>query len=195
MRTEKRRGKGRGIAAIYMLVLLLSCHTSVIGPTPCRAGSPLVPVTTQCVMEAARYHSVPFAALLAIMDVEGGRVGESSQNTNGSEDLGPMQVNTIWLPRLARYGISRELVRDNGCVNVAVAAWILREHLKEATLWAAIGAYHSRTPRLAQKYQLRVWSRAKAIAEADGKRAGDVIARANGDVATRYQAEVENDGR
>jgi hypothetical protein len=52
-------------------------------------------------------------------------------NDNGSYDLGPMQINTIWLPELAQsWGVSESTaykwVRDDPCTNMGVAAWILR---------------------------------------------------------------------
>jgi hypothetical protein len=41
--------------------------------------------------------------LPAIHVVEGGTVDTVSQNRDGSQDLGLMQINTRWLPVLARH--------------------------------------------------------------------------------------------
>jgi soluble lytic murein transglycosylase-like protein len=111
---------------------------------------------------AAQTYEVPPAVLVGIMHVEGGRPGVQSANTNGSYDLGPMQINTLWVPKLAKYWRVSETtaykwIRDDACTNVGVAAWILRRHLNETgSLAKAIGYYHSRTPQLERSYRARV---------------------------------------
>lgn len=115
-----------------------------------------------CIMMAAHTHSVPPAVLIGIYRAERGRVGQEVSNTNGSFDLGPMQINTLWIPELAkRWKVSekkaREAVRDDTCTNVNVAAWILRKHLDETkNLSKALQYYHSRTPKFGKKYKKRV---------------------------------------
>ena len=117
-----------------------------------------------CLMIASNTYQVPPSVMIGIMHVEGGRIGQESPNTNGSADLGPMQVNTIWLPQLARHWrvdmtTARSWVRDNGCVNVHVAAWILQQKIAEAGyLYGGIARYHSATPPLGQRYAAKVVS-------------------------------------
>ena len=53
------------------------------------------PVVSQCVATASRTYGVPELVIRSILKVEGGQVGTMSRNTNGSFDLGPMQINTI----------------------------------------------------------------------------------------------------
>ena len=120
-------------------------------------------VLAACLLLAAETYGVPPAVLVGIYEVEGGRVGqEVGPNRNGSYDLGPMQINTIWLPDLARrWGVSestaRRWVRDDACTNVGVAAWILRNHIAETgSLSRAIAHYHSRTPEYGNAYRQRV---------------------------------------
>ncbi|MCK5383943.1 MAG: lytic transglycosylase domain-containing protein [Alphaproteobacteria bacterium] len=119
-------------------------------------------ILAACIMMAAQAHDVPPALLAGIYRAEGGKSGQEVANTNGSYDLGPMQINTIWLPELARqWGISEEkakqVVRDDTCANVDVAAWILRQHLNEThDLAKALEHYHSRTPEYGKKYKKRV---------------------------------------
>lgn len=104
-----------------------------------------------CLLLAAQTYKVPPAVMIGIMHVEGGRVGQQVRNNNGSYDLGPMQVNTVWLPQLAGLWkvdqvTAQQWVRDNGCVNVYVAAWILRQQIdKTAGLYSGIARYHSAT--------------------------------------------------
>jgi hypothetical protein len=121
------------------------------------------PVTPQCVIEEAGRQSLELVKLLAVMKAEGGRLGEYSRNSNGSYDIGPMQVNTIHLPELSKtYGIPEaavsRLLAYNGCFNVAVGAWILRMRTNEAAgdFWYGIGRYHSATRLDSNKYILRV---------------------------------------
>src|SRR5580698_3781715 len=88
-----------------------------------------------CLMLASNTYQVPPAIMIGIMQVEGGHIGqEAGPNFNGSYDLGPMQVNTHWVPQLAKLWrvnerTARIWVRDNGCVNVHVAAWILKQKI------------------------------------------------------------------
>jgi hypothetical protein len=117
-----------------------------------------------CLLMAAQTYQVPPAVMIGIMHVEGGRVGqEVGPNFNGTYDLGPMQVNSRWIPELARtwsvdHRTARKAVRDDGCVNVRVAAWILRRKIIEAggSLYGGIAHYHSATPWRGQRYAAKV---------------------------------------
>ncbi|WP_423180049.1 lytic transglycosylase domain-containing protein, partial [Stenotrophomonas sp. CASM106] len=102
-----------------------------------------------CVAAAAERYAVPSPLLLAVMRTEGGTTGRTSRpNGNGSLDQGLMQINEIHLPELARYGISREMVIHNECVNIFIGAFILSRELAKpgADYWTNVGAYNSRTP-------------------------------------------------
>ena len=117
-----------------------------------------------CLMLASNTYHVPPAVMVGIMQIEGGRLGqEAGPNINGTFDLGPMQINTHWLPMLARYWkvdetTARAWVRDNGCVNMHVAAWILRSELDHTggQLYGAIARYHSGTPSVGGPYASKV---------------------------------------
>jgi soluble lytic murein transglycosylase-like protein len=120
-------------------------------------------VLATCLLMAAQTYNVPPAVMLGIMHVEGGRVGQAvGPNSNGSYDLGPMQINTLWVPKLAKHwrvstNVAYRMVKDDGCVNVNVAAWILRQKLNESgNLTLAIAHYHSRTPRYGYSYARKV---------------------------------------
>lgn len=116
-----------------------------------------------CLLAAAHTYQVPPAVMIGIMQVEGGRVGQAAgPNINGTYDLGPMQVNTLWVPQLANAWhvsptIARVWVKDDGCVNVHVAAWILKQKIAEAgSLYGGIAHYHSATPGEGARYANRV---------------------------------------
>src|SRR6185312_5860169 len=89
--------------------------------------------------------------------VEGGRLGSASHNKNGSYDYGPMQINSIWLPKLAAYGYTQHHLQYDACANVMAGTWILSQNIANArNLWHGIGGYHSYTPHLNQGYQKKV---------------------------------------
>ena len=115
-----------------------------------------------CLMLASQTYTVPPAALIGILQVEGGAVGQEVANTNGTSDLGPMQINTTWVPKLAQLWsvdskTARRWVRDDGCVNIIVGAWILRQGINDSGhLWGGIARYHSARPLLGARYTQKV---------------------------------------
>lgn len=121
-----------------------------------------VPYLACMAMVAATLH-LPPRVLPSIQRVEGGTVGSISRNADGSADLGVMQVNTVWLPALARVSrlpeaeVERRLIADP-CFNISAAGLILRQHLlqRHGDLMQAVGDYHSRTPALNARYQAHV---------------------------------------
>lgn len=116
------------------------------------------PLTETCVINAAKAADIPLSIMYGILATEGGKVGEAWDNTNGTWDLGPFQVNTCHLNDLAKLGIQPKTVMQDGCVNAYAAAWILRQNLKltKGNLWEAVGWYHSRTPWRKHAYIQRV---------------------------------------
>ena len=119
-------------------------------------------ILASCILLAAQSYNLSPAVLVGIYKVEGGQIGQEVHNSNGSYDLGPMQINTIWLPELAKgWGIdqntARAWVRDDACTNTKVAAWILRGHLdRTGDLATAVAHYNSRTPHIGAGYHAKV---------------------------------------
>lgn len=113
-----------------------------------------------CMMTVSAMAHVPPRVLPVIADIEGGRAGLVRPDTNGTFDLGVMQVNTIWVGPIARRAhlppavAEAKLIRDP-CFNIAAAAFILRVYLLEThgALLPAIGDYHSHMPALNRAYQ------------------------------------------
>ncbi|MDB5403955.1 MAG: lytic transglycosylase [Rhodopila sp.] len=123
-----------------------------------------------CMAAAAAFYHLPPRVLPSIQAVEGGKVGSVQINTNGSADLGLMQVNTIWVQPLADLAhMNRQAVIDrlqhDPCFNIAASAAIMRFYLTEThgNLMAAIGYYHSHTPGLSTAYQEKVLAAAGTL--------------------------------
>jgi soluble lytic murein transglycosylase-like protein len=97
-----------------------------------------------CLEDAATFHRVNVALVRAIAQQESGmRSNAVNVNRDGSEDIGLMQINSSWLPKLARWGITRERLFD-ACVNSYVGTWILASNIKQfGATWKAVGAYNA----------------------------------------------------
>lgn len=106
--------------------------------------------------------------MLAIMEVEGGRDGQAVPNYDKdgrvrSEDLGRMQVNTHWIPDLARtwgmdYKAAYNRVKDDACTNVAVGGYVLHKKIIMANgdLAKGIAYYNNVRPEIHTRYLQRV---------------------------------------
>ena len=139
-------------------------------------AAPLSARASDCVLDAARFHRVNPTVLLAIAVVESKiRPTAVHKNANGTHDVGVMQINSIHMPELARYGVKQEDLY-NGCKNVYMGAWILRKQLdKYGNTWAAIGAYHSATPALRDRYAARVRATVRQLIELGYAYPGDKL--------------------
>ncbi|MCQ8239501.1 lytic transglycosylase domain-containing protein [Rhizosaccharibacter radicis] len=128
-----------------------------------------VPFAACMALVASIYH-LPPRVLPSIQAVEGGRPGSVHHNTNDTEDLGVMQVNTRWLWPLSRYTgapvpVVYRRLRDEPCYNIAASGAIMRTYLDEThgDLMRAVGNYHSHTPALNMSYRLMVIESARRI--------------------------------
>lgn len=110
-----------------------------------------------CFNEAGKTYKVPPMLLQAIAWVESRYDrNASNHNTNGSVDMGVMQINSLWLEPLAEHGIEWKHLY-NACYNINVAAWILRRQINEVGYnWQAVAHYHSRTPERGDNYARKV---------------------------------------
>lgn len=104
-------------------------------------------VPLSCINESAIEFHVPAKLIIAVLNVEHGKKGEANKNKDGSYDLGPMQVNSIWLPELKRFSVTKEALQNDPCLNVKVGTWILGKAIaSEKELVKGVSDYHSRTP-------------------------------------------------
>ncbi|MGE4334640.1 MAG: lytic transglycosylase domain-containing protein [Pigmentiphaga sp.] len=123
-----------------------------------QAGIPAQGEITDCLAAAARHFGLPSALLHAIAEVESGGDPRAVNRANrdGSRDIGLMQINSRWLPRLARWRIDEQALFDP-CISAHVGAWILADNITRlGPVWRAVGAYNARTPALQLRYVRRV---------------------------------------
>lgn len=127
------------------------CSTAWSGAA--HADAPTPATIEACICAAASVYHEPPAVLLILLNVEGGTLGAVSHNTNGTVDIGPMQVNQIWIPKLSLHWsadpqTTYDALRDNFCANVEAGAWILRQGLDRAhgDFWGGVAYYHSFDP-------------------------------------------------
>lgn len=99
-----------------------------------------------CYEEAGRRFNVNVPLLKAICFTESSFDSKviNSGNSDGSVDYGLCQINDWWLPKLAKYGITRETLLNDPCENTIVSAWILAGNFEiTSDGWKAVGAYNA----------------------------------------------------
>lgn len=96
-----------------------------------------------CWTQAGARYGVSPAVLVAISRTESNVNPRAiNRNSDGSLDIGLMQVNSQWWPTLAKFGIRPEHLWD-ACTSIHVGAWILANNLRRADFWTAVGAYNA----------------------------------------------------
>jgi hypothetical protein len=95
-----------------------------VSPQEGQTPPKLIPLTKDCIDKSSSSYGVHPDILYAILLVEGGTVGETNHgNKNGTKDLNLFQINEINLPELyEEFGITRDQVLNDGCLNAAIAA-------------------------------------------------------------------------
>lgn len=64
------------------------------------------------------------------------------RNSDGTDDIGLMQINSVHLPMLSGYGITRAHLFEP-CQNIKVGAWMLAKNINRyGNTWEAVGAYN-----------------------------------------------------
>jgi hypothetical protein len=116
-----------------------------------------------CCMTAAIEYSVPADILLAIAEIEGGKPGIISRNSNGTVDIGPMQFNSSYLASLRNFGILPEDVNAEGCYPYRLAAWRVLGHITrdQGDVFTRAANYHSRTPQYNTIYRAKLITAAR----------------------------------
>lgn len=112
-----------------------------------------------CLDDAAHFHHVNVRLVRAVATVESGlHPNVVHVNTDGTTDIGLMQINSRWLTTLSHFGISRANLYD-GCTNAYIGSWILSQNIRRIGLtWDAVGAYNAGTHEKRISYARRIYA-------------------------------------
>lgn len=138
---------GRALTSIATLSVMLT-------PVPAlakQAAPGEAAEIARCIRVAARGHVWLEKTLWGLREQEAGWLGAEVANSNGTHDLGPLQINSWWVPRIA--GLIgrpdhqvRHWLRHDACFNAEAARWIFLSGLATTgSYWKAVGRYHSPT--------------------------------------------------
>jgi soluble lytic murein transglycosylase-like protein len=138
---------------MYLSRSLRSAAQALLGASALLASDSAQP----CWEDAARRHGVSPELLVAIARTESSLNPVAiGRNTNGSRDIGLMQINSAWLPTLSRHGIGESELLDP-CTNIHVGAWILADNFRRlGHTWEAVGAYNASSPSARERYIARI---------------------------------------
>ena len=109
-----------------------------------------------CFDDAGRTYGISPLLLRGIARVESNmNPAAINRNSNGSSDLGLMQVNSFWLKTLGT--TSKELLDDH-CYNVMAGAWILKGCIeRHGETWKAVGCYNATSNDKRVNYSWKVY--------------------------------------
>jgi len=122
-----------------------------------------------CLIRAANEYNVPAAVLIGMMHIEGGKSGEEQKQKNGASKLGLYMISSSYIPQLGElWDVRNEKalasVRDNSCVNVNVAAWILSQKIEETgSLYNGIQKFHSNSSQEGKAFADKVISKMDSL--------------------------------
>jgi hypothetical protein len=121
-------------------------------------------VRADCIDDAAAFQHVNVSLMRGIAQVESGmRPDRINVNSNGTTDIGLMQINSSWLPVLAKEGITEQSLFDP-CTNAYVGAWILAANIRQfGPNWTAVGAYNAASPDKRLAYARKVYDAVQSI--------------------------------
>lgn len=150
-----------------------------------------------CWEAASQDYGIPVNVLKAVAKTESG-FNKNAMNTNsdGSHDIGMMQINSSWLPTLQKFSIDETSLKD-ACINLKVGAWILSNNAKRfGWNWNAIGAYNVGCAKLSaakceqrrSKYAWKIYDALHKVAALEG-RGAPVVAYES---ATRFTNAVSH---
>jgi len=121
-----------------------------------------------CWEEVAARYDIEAELLQAIAAVESGYRAHAMNysNSNGTRDIGLMQINSIHLPRLLKQGITEERLLSEPCLSVEVGASILAQFIERFGYnWTAVGSYNvgagmgPEREALRMRYAEKIWAR------------------------------------
>lgn len=113
-----------------------------------------------CFQDAGREYAINPLLLETLAMIESNLNPKAiNRNSNGSFDVGLMQINSSWMGRLNRR--AEDLLSDP-CANVMAGAWVLRHCLDAyGYTWQAVGCYNARSSGKRIDYAWKVFRELK----------------------------------
>ncbi|NRN29023.1 lytic transglycosylase domain-containing protein [Photorhabdus heterorhabditis] len=122
-----------------------------------------VEIRNQCVSDAANFFGIDPELVFTLFDNEGGKVGSFVHNTNGSYDIGPMQINSSNLPEIREHfpKVTWKVLAYDACANFWVGTWWLYRKIvdRKGNVFEGIGDYNSKTPKVRAVYIFKFMER------------------------------------
>lgn len=149
---------GLAHAEISVTNYAYSNNNGTSGYTPRNSSISKQNLSGACWMKAEQTYGVPAKLLVAIAKVETGLKPNtiSKPNKDRSYDIGLMQINSKWLPTLAKYNINKDDLLTP-CTNIMVGAWILSNNIQKLGYnWNAVGAYNANSTTKRNLYAKKV---------------------------------------
>jgi soluble lytic murein transglycosylase-like protein len=114
-------------------------------------------LANDCWETAGKVYGVNPLLLKAIAKVESDLYSDAINiNSDGTFDIGLMQINSFWLKELEKYKIDKQSLFDP-CTNIHVGAWILSEAIfLYGETWEAVGSYNVGTSN-------KLWAKKKRL--------------------------------
>jgi soluble lytic murein transglycosylase-like protein len=142
---------------LHRVLILTATLTSALCAHPAAAAN-------LCFEQAGARYGVSPLILQAIAQQESGMNPRAlHRNSNGTRDIGIMQINSSWLGFLARYRINETDLLD-ACTNIHVGAWILASNFQRMGVsWEALGAYNAVSPDKRARYAAQVIARLRRL--------------------------------
>lgn len=147
---------------ILKLIMFLGAIGMSVGPGIGHAKTNLDDRISQCLKVSGEKYNIHPYLLWAIAKQESGFNPKAiGVNKDKTEDIGVMQINQWWLPKLKEHGIARSDLYDP-CINIDVGAWILAQEIQRHGMsWRAVGAYNARTPWKQDVYAKKIQANLK----------------------------------
>ncbi len=117
----------------------------------------------QCFVSAGNTYGVSPLVLWGIAKVESNFNPRAlNRNSNGTYDMGIMQINSSWIPVLKKYGLYDPRHIWEPCYNIHVGAWILSQCIKKyGNTWEAVGCYNAQSYTKKVRYSRKVYEALK----------------------------------
>jgi len=133
------------------------------------------PITATCKARISKQFRLPEVVIDAYLRTENAPDGHIRTNTDGTYDVGPMQINSInWPDVFSSFGVDPFQIRFNGCMNLTVGTYLIRKRFDEIKktemknweiFYRVAANYHSKTPTVNNQYRTKWINNFKYVLE------------------------------